>query len=82
MTLQWIEEVRSICGRSIPVLLVACKTDLREKAKANGTFSPDRYIDRETVSRGYAGHRNEAYDRVARLRNPSVREAISKRQRF
>ena len=54
LTLQWIEEVRSICGRSIPVLLVACKTDLREKAKANGTFSPDRYIDKETVSLGRA----------------------------
>jgi len=50
LTAQWIEEVRSICGRSIPVLLVACKTDLREKARANGTYSPDRYIDKETVS--------------------------------
>lgn len=33
------------------MILVACKTDLRDKAVANGTFSPDRYIDRETVSR-------------------------------
>jgi GTPase SAR1 family protein len=26
---QWIEEVRSICGQDVPVILVGCKTDLR-----------------------------------------------------
>ena len=26
---QWIEEVRSICGPTIPVILVGCKSDLR-----------------------------------------------------
>ena len=26
---QWIEEVRSICGSQIPVILVGCKSDLR-----------------------------------------------------
>ncbi|THH08829.1 hypothetical protein EW145_g2435 [Phellinidium pouzarii] len=26
---KWIEEVRSICGQAIPVLLVGCKSDLR-----------------------------------------------------
>ena len=26
---QWIEEVRSICGPNIPVILVGCKSDLR-----------------------------------------------------
>lgn len=45
---KWIEEVRSICGRSIPVILVACKTDLRDKAKANGTYRPELFIDTET----------------------------------
>lgn len=47
---QWIEEVRSICGPSIPVILVALKIDLRDKAIANGTFTPDNFIDTETVS--------------------------------
>lgn len=50
LTLQWIEEVRSICGASIPVILVACKVDLRDKAMANGTFNPANWIDAETVS--------------------------------
>ena len=27
--MQWIEEVRSICGPAIPVILVGCKSDLR-----------------------------------------------------
>lgn len=48
--MKWIEEVRSICGRAIPVILVACKTDLRDKAMGNGTFSVDNFIDRDTVS--------------------------------
>ncbi|WWC59016.1 uncharacterized protein I303_101562 [Kwoniella dejecticola CBS 10117] len=48
---KWIEEVRSICGRQIPVILVACKTDLRDKAIANGSFTPERYIDRATGQR-------------------------------
>ncbi|KAH8922609.1 ras-domain-containing protein [Atractiella rhizophila] len=38
---KWIEEVRSICGEEIPVLLVGCKMDLRkggpnEVSKAQG----------------------------------------------
>jgi len=29
VTVKWIEEVRNICGPSIPILLVGCKADLR-----------------------------------------------------
>ncbi|KAG8946313.1 Rho GTPase [Tulasnella sp. 424] len=29
VTVKWIEEVRSICGPSVPVILVGCKADLR-----------------------------------------------------
>lgn len=29
VTVKWIEEVRSICGPTIPILLVGCKADLR-----------------------------------------------------
>lgn len=47
---QWIEEVRNICGSSIPVILVACKRDLRDKAVANGTFNKEEFIDEATVS--------------------------------
>jgi len=29
VTVKWIEEVRSICGPNVPVILVGCKADLR-----------------------------------------------------
>ncbi|KAG5636944.1 Rho GTPase [Sphagnurus paluster] len=32
VTTKWIEEVRAICGPSIPVILVGCKADLRPPA--------------------------------------------------
>jgi small GTP-binding protein len=41
VTVKWIEEVRSICGPTIPVLLVGCKSDLRPPADsqhAAGSF--------------------------------------------
>jgi hypothetical protein len=50
LTIQWIEEVRQICGKAIPVILVACKADLRDRAIASGSFTPDKFIDTTTVS--------------------------------
>lgn len=47
---QWIEEVRSICGPAIPVLLVACKTDLRDKAVKSANYNPAHFIDEQVVS--------------------------------
>lgn len=34
---QWIEEVRSICGPTIPVILVGCKSDLRPSNTQEGS---------------------------------------------
>ncbi|KAH8089283.1 ras family-domain-containing protein [Filobasidium floriforme] len=45
VTNKWYEEVRSICGQHIPVILVGCKTDLREKARQNGTLQNDSYVE-------------------------------------
>jgi len=39
VTVKWNEEVRSICGSSIPVILVGCKRDLRDDAGANAGAS-------------------------------------------
>lgn len=47
--LQWIEEVRSICGPTIPVILVGCKADLRPAAPPPGT--PSRWVTREQGER-------------------------------
>lgn len=38
MPLQWIKEVRSICGPMIPVLLVGCKSDLRTASSGDDAF--------------------------------------------
>ncbi|KAK9895028.1 ras-domain-containing protein [Cystobasidium minutum MCA 4210] len=38
---KWIEEVRSICGPDIPVMLVGCKRDLRDDAEARGDGSAE-----------------------------------------
>ncbi|EPS93945.1 hypothetical protein FOMPIDRAFT_1026350 [Fomitopsis schrenkii] len=35
VTVKWIEEVRSICGPTIPVILVGCKSDLRPPTGAH-----------------------------------------------
>lgn len=61
--------MRSICGKAIPVLLVACKTDLREKAMSNGTYSPERFIDQETVRRRGKVVKGYAYDREPKSRS-------------
>jgi GTPase SAR1 family protein len=37
--LQWVEEVRSICGPTIPILLVGCKVDLRPSPDSPGFVS-------------------------------------------
>ncbi|KIM74409.1 hypothetical protein PILCRDRAFT_828246 [Piloderma croceum F 1598] len=34
VTVKWIEEVRNICGPTIPILLVGCKADLRPSPDA------------------------------------------------
>lgn len=47
---QWNEEVRSICGQNIPVILVGCKTDLREKAKQAGSIRADTFVEPQEVS--------------------------------
>ncbi|WWC87346.1 uncharacterized protein L201_002235 [Kwoniella dendrophila CBS 6074] len=69
---KWIEEVRSICGRQIPVILVACKTDLRDKAMQNGTYSPERYIDRATGDRMAKAIGARAYFETSALQNQGV----------
>ncbi|KAK8846584.1 hypothetical protein IAR55_005670 [Kwoniella newhampshirensis] len=69
---KWIEEVRSICGRAIPVILVACKTDLRDKAISNGTFSPDRFTDKETGQRMAQSIGARGYFETSALLNQGV----------
>lgn len=51
VTVKWNEEVRSICGPSIPVLLVGCKRDLRDQhlegkgLPIDGEVDPLKFVD-------------------------------------
>jgi len=49
---KWIEEVRSICGQQIPVILVGCKADLRPTAPyPNSPDNPLSWVTREQGER-------------------------------
>ncbi|GAW05567.1 rho small monomeric gtpase [Lentinula edodes] len=49
---KWIEEVRSICGPTIPVILVGCKADLRPSpTHPNTPDNPAPYVTREMGER-------------------------------
>lgn len=69
---KWIEEIRSICGKAIPVILVACKTDLRDKAMQNGTFSAERYIDKATGQKVAQSIGAKGYFETSALLNSGV----------
>lgn len=45
---QWIEEVRSICGPTIPVILVGCKSDLRPP---EGSPNSSHFVSRAQAER-------------------------------
>ncbi|KAK7684366.1 Rho GTPase [Cerrena zonata] len=51
VTVKWIEEVRSICGPQVPVLLVGCKSDLRPPHLANSTEESTEFVTRPQAER-------------------------------
>ncbi|KAL7423373.1 Rho GTPase [Cryptotrichosporon argae] len=72
VTQKWIEEVRSICGSAIPVILVGCKVDLRDQAIAKGTYAPDKFIDKDTGQRVADSIGARAYFETSALLNAGV----------
>ncbi|KAL0956230.1 hypothetical protein HGRIS_002386 [Hohenbuehelia grisea] len=50
VTTKWIEEVRSICGPTIPVILVGCKADLRPTSPPDSPDQPS-WVTREQGER-------------------------------
>ncbi|KAG5350488.1 hypothetical protein C0989_010795 [Termitomyces sp. Mn162] len=68
VTTKWIEEVRSICGPSIPVILVGCKADLRP-----ATISPDTpWVTREQGERVAQAIGARAYKECSALKIEGV----------
>ncbi|KAJ9104493.1 Rho GTPase [Naganishia friedmannii] len=69
---KWIEEVRSICGPHVPVLLVGCKTDIREKARQSGHYIPDNFVETVEGQRISAAIGAKSYWECSSLLNQGV----------
>jgi len=69
VTEKWIEEVRNICGSTIPILLVGCKTDLRPSES-----SPDinNYVTRAQAERVASEIGARAYKECSALKIEGV----------
>ncbi|CAL1698662.1 unnamed protein product [Somion occarium] len=66
VTVKWIEEVRSICGPQIPVILVGCKSDLRPPNYSPPSSSSDASSQPGQPGQGQFVTRAQA-ERVAQL---------------
>ncbi|OCH84263.1 rho small monomeric GTPase [Obba rivulosa] len=69
VTVKWIEEVRSICGPTIPVLLVGCKSDLRPP---EGASSTRQFVSRAAAERVAQEIGARAYKECSALRIEGV----------
>jgi small GTP-binding protein len=69
VTVKWIEEVRSICGPTIPILLVGCKADLRPPPT-----SPDisKFVSRTQAERVASAIGARAYKECSALKIEGV----------
>ena len=70
---QWIEEVRSICGPTIPVILVGCKADLRPLISHPDTSdNPCPWVTRERGERVAKAIGARAYKECSALKIEGV----------
>ncbi|KAJ3733801.1 ras family-domain-containing protein [Lentinula guzmanii] len=70
---KWIEEVRSICGPTIPVILVGCKADLRPSpTHPNTPDNPAPYVTRDMGERVAQAIGARAYKECSALKIEGV----------
>jgi len=73
VTVKWIEEVRSICGPNIPVILVGCKADLRPDDALATSDDPNLpYVPRSRGEQVAAEIGARAYKECSALRTDGV----------
>ncbi|KAF7782379.1 hypothetical protein Agabi119p4_1755 [Agaricus bisporus var. burnettii] len=73
VTTKWIEEVRELCGASIPVILVGCKADLRPNTDhPNTPDNPCTWVTREMGERVAQAIGARAYKECSALRIEGV----------
>lgn len=75
---KWIEEVRSLCGSSVPVVLVGCKKDLRDA----GAHSGAKFVTTEQGQRIALEIGARAYHECSALMNEGVDEVFEKATRL
>jgi Rho family protein len=66
---QWIEEVREICGPTVPILLVGCKADLRPTSP---DADPSTYVSRSQAERVAAAIGARGYKECSALKIEGV----------
>ncbi|KAA1068788.1 Rho GTPase [Puccinia graminis f. sp. tritici] len=69
VTVKWIEEVRSICGPTIPVILVGCKKDLRD---ADAGMNPSLFVQRQEAEQVANSINARCYMECSALKNEGV----------
>ncbi|KAI0633186.1 ras-domain-containing protein [Trametes polyzona] len=69
VAVKWIEEVRSICGPTIPVILVGCKSDLRPPP---GSPNSSQYVSTEQAERVAQAIGARAYKECSALKIEGV----------
>jgi len=69
VTTKWIEEVRDLCGPTIPILLVGCKADLRPPASSPSASS---FVSRAQAERVSAQIGARAYKECSALKIEGV----------
>jgi len=69
VTVKWIEEVRSICGPTIPILLVGCKADLRPSVSSS---EASKFVSRAQAERVASAIGARAYKECSALKIEGV----------
>ncbi|KDQ11240.1 hypothetical protein BOTBODRAFT_35540 [Botryobasidium botryosum FD-172 SS1] len=72
VTVKWIEEVRSICGPQIPVLLVGCKADLRPPNASTANDPELPYVTRARAEAVASEIGARVYKECSALKNMGV----------
>jgi Rho family protein len=77
VTTKWMEEVRSICGPTIPIILVGCKSDLRpDTPHPNTPDNPCPWVTREMGERVAQAIGARAYKECSALKIEGVDEVF------
>ncbi|KAG8902109.1 Rho GTPase [Tulasnella sp. 403] len=73
VSVKWIEEVRSICGPNVPVILVGCKADLRPTDASLTNMDPNLpYVTRARGEQVASEIGARAYKECSALRTDGV----------